>query len=161
MFYKFHPFLLLFTATKYTRHDWRGALTTLREKSISISYLNKKEPENEITVFCHLISLVFSSPHKEKFTLPLTLIKYFMLLSLSWSFCPFCSPVSGEGKKKTHLTLLLLPAFLCSGFVLKINFHVYLEPRKPLQKRPNPFFFPVYVIVFYFPKRLMFEMNNG
>lgn len=80
MFYKFHPFLL--PAIKYARNDWRGALTTLREKSISITYLNKKEPENEITVFCHLIGLVYSSPHREKFTLLRTLIKCFVLLSL-------------------------------------------------------------------------------
>lgn len=161
MFYKFHPFLLLLSATKYARDDWRGALTTLREKSISITYLNKKEPENEITVFCHLIGLVFSSPPREKFTLLSMLIKCFVLLSLIWSFWCFCSPESVEGKKKTHLTLLLRPAFLCSGFVLKINFHVFVELRKPLQKRPNQFFFPVYAIFFYFPKRLMFKMNNG
>ena len=64
MFYKFHPFLLLLSATKYARDDWRGALTTLREKSISITYLNKKEPENEKTVFCHLIGLLFSPQGK-------------------------------------------------------------------------------------------------
>lgn len=36
-----------------------------------------------------------------------------------------------------------------------------MELRKPLQKRPKQFFFPVDVVVFYFPKRLMFKMNNG
>lgn len=57
---------------------------------MSITYLHKEEPANETTVFCHLIGLVFSSPH----------------INQAYEFNLICYPPSAEGKKKPHLTPL-------------------------------------------------------
>lgn len=134
MFYKFHLFLLFLSANKYGRDDWSGALKTLKEKSTSISYLNKKHPGNEITVVCHFSpqGKVYSSPHLNQV---LCASEFDLILQVLLQL------VSDEGNKKIHLMLFLPPQPL---FVLalyqKINFSWFWKRRKPLQKRQNQFF---------------------
>lgn len=129
---------------------------------MSISYLNRKHPGNEITVVCHSSpqGKVYSSPHlnqvlcASEFDLILQMV---LQLGKWWR----------QQENPSH-ALPTPAASLCSGFVSKINFHGFGRGENHYRKDKNNvfdfFFFLVYVIVFYPPpppRRLMFKMNNG
>lgn len=127
---------------------------------MSISYLNRKHPGNEITVVCHSSpqGKVYSSPHlnqvfcASEFDLILQMV---LQLGKWWR----------QQENPSH-ALPTPAASLCSGFVSKINFHGFGRGENHYRKDKNNvfdyfFFSLVHVIGFYPPRRLMFKMNNG